>query len=270
MNYRREDGVNGNNSFLAGEDSVYGSFGLSYNPKDDVSVFFDSRLRRVWPKSEEFPAYFALDLRLGLRMTFGSGVRLDPYGKVFGYVFDDVNSNGLRERNEVGIPNVKVKVGEKEVTTNDKGYFEQSYQAKSVVVSPNAESMPAGYVFSSKDTLSVPIESFVGSEVNFGVSTQSSVYGIISVDKNNNAAPDMGDQFVAKVKVTLDGKDVQYTDGRGAYYFRNVAQGKHTVVFDLNTIPIEMVPLTKVKHEIEVAKGATYVLHFPLRVKEQQ
>lgn len=270
LNYRREDGVGGSNSFLAGEDSLYGSFGLTYNPLNDVSVFFDSRLRRVWPKSDDIVAYYALDLRLGLRMQFGSGVRFDPYGKVYGHVFNDSNSNGKKENGEEGIPDVNVKVGDKEVTTNAQGYYEQSYHAKAVAVRPDPASVPAGHVFSTKDNVHRPIQQFSSNRVDFGVTTHSSVYGIFYVDKNSNGQPDLGDQFVSKVKVTLNNKDVQYTDGRGAYYFRNIGEGKHTIVFDLNTIPIEMVPLGKFKNTIDIERGSTFVLHFPLRIKEQQ
>ena len=270
LNYERQDGVEGSNSFLSGEDSMDGSFGLTYNPVTDMSLFFDSRLRRVWPKSPDITAYYALDIRLGMRMVFGSGVHFDPYGKVYGYVFNDANSNGLREHGEEGIPNVKIKVGDKDVMTDNKGYFEKGYSAKEVVVSPSGETIPAGFIFSTKDSLRVPISPTSGTQANFGVTAHSSVYGIVYVDKNSNAQPDQGDQFIAKIRVVLDGKEEQYTDNRGAYYFRNISVGKHTMIVDLDSLPIEFVPLTKLKNSFEVGQGATYVVHFPMRVKEQQ
>lgn len=269
MNYRREQGVGGSNSFLAGEDSLDGSMGLSYSPATDVNIFADSRLRRVWPKSTDIAAYYALDVRFGLRMMFGGKVYFDPQGTVRGSVFDDVNMNGVREQGEAGLPHVKVKVGDKEVTTDEKGYFRKPYRAKAVVVSPQADSIPAGYVLSTKESLRVPIVLGSDSEVNFGYSSHSSVYGIVYVDKNANGQPDMGDQFISKVKVTLDGQD-QYTDNNGAYYFRNVAVGRHHVALDLNTVSIEFVPVKKVKDDFEVGRGASYVMHFPMRIKEQQ
>ena len=203
-------------------------------------------------------------------MVFGSGVHFDPYGKVYGYVFNDANSNGLREHGEEGIPNVKIKVGDKDVMTDNKGYFEKGYSAKEVVVSPSGETIPAGFIFSTKDSLRVPISPTSGTQANFGVTAHSSVYGIVYVDKNSNAQPDQGDQFIAKIRVVLDGKEEQYTDNRGAYYFRNISVGKHTMIVDLDSLPIEFVPLTKLKNSFEVGQGATYVVHFPMRVKEQQ
>ena len=73
-----------------------------------------------------------------------------------------------------------------------------------------------------------------------------------------------------KIKVVLDGTTAQFSDSHGAYSFQNVVEGRHTLSIDMNTLPINMIPLVKVSNEISVAEGATYVFHFPMKIKAQE
>ena len=51
------------------------------------------------------------------------------------------------------------------------------------------------------------------------------------------------------------------------YYIEGLKPGKHTVRIDVNSLPIEYLPLVKVSNSVEVTEGTTYVYHIPLKKK---
>lgn len=269
VTYRREQGVNGINSFLAGEDSVGGSVGVAYNPVPDVSVFGDARTRRVWPHASDNPSYNDLDIRIGVRLSFAVFPGIDPHGKISGIVFKDKNGNGHWDADEPGIEGVKVKVGDKEAVSDKDGWFRIDMRAKSVVVTPVMESAPAGFILSTPASAKVKIIQGSGGRADFGFISQTGVYGVVFVDNNGNGAPDGSDQFLGRIKISLDGQTTQVTDAHGAYSFKNVTAGAHTVSLDLGTLPVNMIPLIKLRNDIEVTEGTTYIFHVPMRLKPE-
>ncbi len=90
------------------------------------------------------------------------------------------------------------------------------------------------------------------------------------VDRNKNGMPDAGDQFVRHAKIILDGKVTEESDTQGAFYFRDISEGTHTVVVDINSLPLDMIPLIKLKNEIRVSDNTTYVFHVPLSIKQEK
>jgi hypothetical protein len=90
------------------------------------------------------------------------------------------------------------------------------------------------------------------------------------VDRNGNGIPDSADQFVRGVKLVLDGKLTLTTDNQGVYFFDDVSPGKHTLVVDIMSVPINLIPLIKLKNELNVSEGTNYVFHVPMKTKEQK
>ena len=268
--YRNEEDVRGTNSFLAGEDSLMFSSGLSFTPVDDVNIFMDGRLRNVWAQIPDNPSYNDFDLRLGMRMALGTSLYWDPKGGVSGFVFKDKDGDGrFTVRKDEGIPGVKVKVGDKEVLTDERGWYRAEVRSKKVTITPVLETIPSGFVFSTPASAEVNIFQGISKRIDFGLTTQSGIYGVVFVDKNGNGVPDKDDQFVGRVLFTLDGSVKQLSDSRGAYFFKNVSPGKHTVVVDMHSLPIDFIPLVKLKSDVNVEEGTTYIFHVPLKVKLQ-
>ncbi len=273
--YRDEENVEGRNSFLAGEDSVSASAGLSYNPKTDVNFFCDSRLRNVLAQIPDNPSYNDLDVRFGMRMAFGLGFSLDSEGIVTGFVFKDRDGNKKFDPQDTnvlgdeGLAGIKVKIGDKEAVTDERGWYRLAIRGKKVIVTPVLESLPTGFVFSTPSFAKLELRQGQTSRVDFGLTSQSGVYGVAFVDRNGNGIPDQGDRFVSRVKVLLDGKGAQVTDGRGAYFFKNIAKGKHTLTIDMKDLPAEFIPLVKLKNSVDVVEGTTYVFHIPLKAKAE-
>ncbi len=270
IDYRDEEGVQGTNSFLAGEDSLAGAVSLTYAPKNDLSIFLDSRLRRVWGQVSTNPSYYDLDVHLGMRLAFGVPVRWDPAGTVSGYLFKDKNNEAEWYPGDEGLANVKVKVGNQVVTSDADGWYYADVRGKRVLVTPEGATVPPGFIYSTPASAQKQIYDGRYSIADFGLTSHSSVYGVVFVDKNNNRTPDGQDEYISKVKLVLDGKLTQKTDNQGAYYFREAGPGKHALKIDLNSIPIHMIPTIKLQQEVTVEEGQTVTFHIPLRVKEEQ
>lgn len=273
LTYRNEQSVKGTNSFLAGEDSVAASAGLTYTPKSDVNLFCDVRMRSVWSQIPDGASYNDLDVRVGMRMVWGVGLVLDPLGTVEGYVYKDRDGNKKFETGaaadvcDEGLPGVRVRVGDKEATTDERGWYSLPIRARKVLVTPVMESLPPGFVFSTPASAKVDIVQGAVRRIDFGLTTQSGVYGIAFVDQNGNGIPDQNDRFVGRVKLLLDGAKAQVTDSHGAYFFKNISQGRHAMTIDMASLPVEFIPQVKIRNEVDVTEGTTYIFHIPLKVR---
>jgi len=270
LTYRDELGVKPNEiSFLSGEESVIISGGLTYNPTPDVSIFADCDASKIWSHVGN-PSYDDFEAHLGVRITFGGGVYWDPLGTVSGIVYKDMKGEGKYVSGDEGIPDVKVKVGDKETITDKHGRYHIQVRAKGVFVTPVLDTVPGGLIFSTPQTLLVNIIQGRTSHADFGLISQTGIYGIVFVDIKGTGIPSEGDQFIRKVKVVLDGKITQKSDLNGSFYFRKVSPGAHTLTIDINTLALDMVPLVKLTNRIDVAEGTNYVFNIPLKIKKAQ
>ncbi len=266
LNYRNEQQSQSSFSFLAGEDSLMNNFSLSYQPVNDVSIFLDSQLRRVWPQQNtSTSAYYDLNLMLGLRSKWDLPFRWNPTGEVQGIVYKDYNGNALQDKNEIGIPGIKVIVGKYETVTNENGEYSIKVSAKKATVSLDLQTIPTGFVFSTALTRDVIIEHKKAVRVNFGLSSRSGIYGVAFLDINDSGKPDRGDKFISNVVIRLDSGEITKTDFSGSYFFENVNPGKHTIRIDVNSIPMMYSPLSKITMDVDLKEGTTYVYNIPLK-----
>ncbi|OQX81994.1 MAG: hypothetical protein B6D56_00975 [Candidatus Omnitrophica bacterium 4484_70.1] len=267
LSYRDEEDAKGEFSFLAGEDSLELSGGLSYKPSSDFEFFVDTRVRDVWAERADRDAYNEADIRMGVISWWNLPFRWGTKGIVRGVVFEDENGNGKKDKGEEGIAGVKIKVGKKEVVTDKNGCYKVTVRATRVVVEIEIASIPPGHTFSTPSSQEVEIIPGKTPTVNFGLTTRSSICGVVFYDKNNNRSPDAGDKFIPGVKLILDNKKVISTDSEGSYFFSNVSPGKHKVRLNINSLPLEYLPLVKIIKEITVEKGTSYTYNIPLKKK---
>jgi hypothetical protein len=264
FSYRDEEDTESINSFLAGEDSVDGNIGLTYAPTNDLEAFVDGRVRNVWKENNENAAYNEIDVRWGVRTLWDLPFSWSPLGVVEGYVFKDLNGNRLHDGNEKGLADIPVHIGNEETRTNSQGHYHKEIRAKRVQVSVDIDDVPQGFIFSTDALKEVEIRQDKTTQVDFGLTTQSGIYGVVFYDKNGNGQPDLQDTFLPRIKITLDGKASTISDAEGAYFFSNISPGKHTLAIDVNSIPLEYIPTVKIKNEINLAEGTTYQFHIPL------
>jgi len=268
--YRDELGVQGeNNSFLSGQESVIITSGFTYNPTPDLSVFANGDASKVISHIGQ-PGYDDFEVHLGVRITFGGAAYWDPLGIVSGIVFKDKNGDGKFVPGDEGIAGVKLKVGDKTVITDKNGRYSIEIRAKGVLVVPVLDTVPGGLIFSTPQSLNVEILQGRRSHADFGLISQTGIYGIVFVDQNNSGIPNSADKFIAKVKVILDGKVIQKSDSHGAFYFRQVSPGQHTISLDINTLALNMVPQVKLKNKIDVAEGVNYMFNIPVQIKQAE
>ncbi|VAW12601.1 hypothetical protein MNBD_BACTEROID05-625, partial [hydrothermal vent metagenome] len=270
LNYRDEEKTEGRNSFLAGEDSLGINLGLSYRPNSNFELYIDGRARNIWAESADRDPYNEFDVRAGARIALDSPFVWNPKGFIDGYVFKDLNGNLEFDENESGVPYAKVHIGKKEVVANSKGRFVTEVKAKSVQVEMDLDALPQGFVFTTPSIVEVNIAAHKFSNVNFGISTESGIYGLVYVDLNGNDTPDEEDDYLSRVELVMDRDVTVGSDGDGAYYFRGISPGVHKVSLKLNSIPIKYLPKIKLENEVNVEEGTTYVLHFPLKLAEDQ
>jgi hypothetical protein len=267
VTYRDEQNTDGLNSFLAGEDSLAFHLGLNYRPMDDTEFFADGRVRNVWREGSDSASFHEIDTRWGVRSSWDLPARWNPAGVVYGTVYKDLNANRKRDADEPGVAGVVVKVGEQTITTNQNGHYFAEVRAKSVSVGLDIQSLPRGFVAGTPWEDTVPITAHRWHAADFGVSTQSGIYGIVYYDVNGNGQPDPGDVFIQRVRLSLDGVETAQSDFDGTYFFRDLKSGEYTLTIDVNTLPVDYIPLVKLRQPVKIEEGATYVFHVPVRKK---
>ncbi|MFC1477947.1 SdrD B-like domain-containing protein [Candidatus Margulisiibacteriota bacterium] len=155
--------------------------------------------------------------------------------KIYGYVFNDLNGNGIFDPGEPPIKNVRVKLSgkiKKPQYTDDEGLysFELDIPRDIVLnVALDAKTLPIGFVM--LDDLSKDIESKkLVHKMNFPVYGTQDISGIVFDDENRNGFLDEGESGIAGVQVLLDnGEQINYTDEDGRYRFDGVWIGMHTI-----------------------------------------
>ncbi len=265
--YRNEENALSTHSFLAGEDSLESSLRLTYTPSKDTEIFVEGNLRNVWKENLNVESYKEADLRWGIRGYWDTFLKWNPKGKICGVVFKDINGNSQKEDSEPFIKEVKIKVGKKELTTNEQGFFCTTIRAKKAIVKIDPNSLPEGYVLTTPSSYEIEISSGKKTFITFGASIFSSICGVVFVDSNSNGKFDRGEKPLPYVKITL-GEKTAFTNLEGCYYFKHLETGTYTLKLDIDSLPLNFLPLVPLEKKIELAKGVNYIYSFPVRKKE--
>ena len=209
---------------------------------------------------------FTLNVPAGATGTGYNFAQL-PVADPVGFVFSDLNNNGVRDPGEPGIPGVKVRMTGTDIqgnsitvngVTDNTGLYVFAYrdQASTLPLLPGVynlfETQPPGW-FDGKlqngtppativtDNAFIGIDltnpPFFGSGYNFGEIKPSTLGGSVFIDKNNNGKREAGDLGVGGVTIRLTGKDYKgnlvnatvVTDANGYYSFKGIAPGNYTL-----------------------------------------
>jgi len=268
LSYRDEQRTESEKSFLAGEDSLTTSSGLTFSPNQDVDIYVDGRLRDIWSENLNNTSYTEASLNFGMRSTWDLGFAWNPSALVQGHVFKDVNSNGRKDDGEPGVAGVRVLIGEDSAVTDEAGWYYTQIKARTLVIGLDFDTVPDGYVFQDQSQEEFEIKHKDVIDHDIALATRSGIYGIVFVDTNGNKVPDANEEKLANVRVVLDGELTSSSDMRGAYFFNNIADGKHVLRIDINSIPLQYLPNIALEHKIEVSEGTTYMLHVPVSIKK--
>ena len=265
LSYTKEGGQNSIGSALSGSDSADASVNLSFTPFTDVELFCDSHVRKVIPNDPLTQKYCELQFSAGARIFWDSPMRWPANTSVEGYLFKDLNANGKKDVGEEGIPEVKVIIGPREVTTDKNGYYRTNVRYKKVTVSVDMNTVPGAYICTTPATIEADVSHGGIKRLDFGMSNRSGIYGMVFVDANGNLALDKGEKPLAGVRFILDGKRNTISNGEGIYYFGDLMPGTHELKIDVDKLPMNYLPSVPIKKTIELLEGSTYAYHIPLQ-----
>ncbi|MFC1704401.1 SdrD B-like domain-containing protein [Candidatus Omnitrophota bacterium] len=269
--FRDEENTTSTRSFLAGEDNLEGQVELRYQPSEDFGTYANVRVNNIWAENPDVSERVEAEVRFGAQMTFDTHVRWNPIGSITGVVFKDLNSDNIRQSDEVPMKDIKITLGKDkyDVTDSEGAYIFKNIRARKAYVYLDMDTLPSGYVLTGSDSREVIIENGKLINVDFGIVARSEIYGIVFKDVNNNGTFDLGDTGVSEVVISLEDGTSTTTNARGQYYLRGIAPGKHTVTLDINSLPIHLIPQVPIYKEIELFEGVTYVHNIPLKEVQQ-
>ena len=265
--YRDEENTVSNLSFLSGEDYFEGYSEITYAPNPETEFYCSARARNIWADNPLITKRIDLDLRVGMRYNWDTGIRWESVGSIEGYVFKDYDIDGIKESAEPGISGVKLWLGKnKSETTNADGYYRfKSVKAKKAYVTIDTVSIPAGFTLTASHGQAAAITHGRGSRLDFGIISQTEISGLVFYDKDDDGQFGPGDSGIRAVILSLkDGTKVA-TDNSGKFFFRKLSPGTYTLNLNLNSLPVEYIPRVPLTKEVIISEGMRFSYNFPLK-----
>ena len=258
-------------SFLSGEDYLEGYAQLSFRPMPEMEYYGTVRVRNVWASNPNVNKRVEAEFNAGMRYLWNTGIHWDGEGDIEGYVFRDLNSDGLRQRDEAPVEGIKIWLGKDKFQVTDLfGYYRfKKVKAKKAYVTLDVSTLPAGFVLTVPFNQQTGIYNNQTMRVDFGIIARLEINGLVFEDVNGNNEYAASDKPVRGIVLMLeDGKKVT-TDNTGRYLFSNVSPGEHTLILDLNSLPIYYLPKVAISHKVNISEGNAYTLNIPLRRIEE-
>lgn len=269
--YRDEEDTDSNLGFLSGEDYIEGYTQLAYRPDGDKEIYGSCRVRNIWADKETVNKHLEADFNAGLRYLWDTGFRWEAVGNVEGYVFKDLNSDGLRQRDDPPVEGVKVWLGkDKWLVTDLFGYYKfKGVKARKAYATLDTSTLPAGFVLTVPVNQEIVIVNHRTSRADFGIISHSEITGYVFEDIDGDGKYNQGDKGVKGVIMTLENGVRSITDATGKYSFPNAVTGEYALTLDLSSLPVFYLPQAAVTKKIALFEGVTYIYNIPLkRIKE--
>lgn len=265
--YRDEENASSPFSFLSGEDYIEGYGEISYRPKPDVEAFFNARVRNVWAENANVNKHIDANFYSGLRYLWDTGIRWESQGTVEGYVFKDLNSDGLRQRDEAPVEGVKVWLGKDKFQVTDLfGFYRfKNVKAHKVFVNIDATTLPRGFILTVPATQEAPIAQGRLNQINFGIISKTEISGIVFEDVDGKKQLGPNSIGLKGVQVFLEDGNSATTDDFGRYAFKKVNPGKHRLTLDLKTVPAIYIPTVPIFVDFELSEGEGFNYNIPLK-----
>lgn len=268
INYRKEGQSTGELSYLSGEDSYDCNYSLDYKYQEDSTLFFSTHYRSVWAKTRENQSYNEVGFNVGVHSNWNLPIRWDYKGILLGVVYKDLNHNNKFDEGEPGIPTIKIHIGDNKYLTDSKGRYFARIFAQSVTISLDFNDIPKGYTLGTTGTKKIDIKKEPTTIMNFALSTQSSVSGIVYVDANGNGKIDANEETIPNIKLSINNKFFTSTDRSGNYFLGNLMPGKQIFRVDVNSIPREYMPVGKVRQELNLPESGSMSIQVPLKKRQ--
>ncbi len=271
FSYRDERDTQNNLSFYSGEDYIQAFSELAYRPSSGKEAYVSANMRNIWGEDPRVAKRLEMNFNFGLRYLWDTGFSWDSIGSIEGYVFKDLNSDGLKQKGEAPVSGARILLGkDKSRVTDDKGFYQfKNIKATKIALSFDSATLPSGFVLTVPTRQDVYILHHQAAKVNFGIISRSEISGIVFEDTNGNSEYDRQDKGMQGVVISLESGLKIITDSSGKYNFPNVPPGEHTITLDLNSLPLSYIPAIPVFKKIELSEGASYFFNIPLNKTEK-
>ncbi len=267
FSYRDEENADTPLSFMSGEDYIDGYAELSYKASDNKEIYGSANVRNIWADKEGVTKRIDATFNAGMRYVWDTGVRWESVGNVQGCVFKDLNSDGLRQRDEAPVAGVRVWLGkDKYETTDTFGYYRfKNIRARKAYITLDTSTLPQGFVVTVPVTQEVAVTHHKTSQIDFGIISRTEISGLVFEDTNGNGEYDRDDKGVMGILLTLEDGSQAETDNTGRYTFSHVATGGHTITLSLDSIPVYYLPETALAKKVNIYEGVSYLHNIPLK-----
>jgi len=269
--YRNEERTESVLSFLSGEDRLEGEAELSFRPTPDNEAYIKLRVADVWAEKAGVAKHYDLDISWGLRLLWDTAFRWESVCGFSGYVFYDINGDGIRQPEEKGLKGAVIKANNgKTAATDTVGFYKiTGLKGKQAGLTLDLRTVPKGYSPTTDVERKVDIVNASVKRVDFGLTTRTEIAGLIFKDKNSNGQYDPGEEPMSGVILILDEKTKTATSPLGEFMFRRLSPGEHNIRVDLKSIPIKYIPKVPILKAVKVLEGTTFVYNIPLAQVEE-
>ncbi len=269
--YRNEEATASALSFLSGEDYTETFAEVKYLPNPEVETFVNARVRNVWKEEPYKDTRLDLTFYSGLRYIWDTGLRWESVGAIEGYVFKDLNGDGLRQRDEAPVQGIKVWLGgDKSLVTDIFGYYKfAKVRARKAYINIDTTTIPINFVLTVPETQEVSIINWQSVQANFGIVSHTEISGMVFEDVGGDGDFSMEDSVVRGVTLKLDDGIEAVTDDYGRYIFANPAVGKHVVTLDLTSLSAVYIPTVPIFREVDLSEGMSYEYNIPVKKIEK-
>jgi hypothetical protein len=177
---------------------------------------------------------------------------------ISGIVFLDQDGDGFyAEEIDQLLDNVKVALANGSfVYTDSEGKYNFSEITKeqaTVLVPPAA--IPTGHLFTTASQKTVQLGYATKKQVDFGLSANSCLTGLVFIDANENGKYDASEKLVPGAQVTLVDIGTAYTDSQGIFQLLNIPKGQQTFAINIHSLPPGYQPKGAVNREIQLKAG---------------
>ncbi|NQU18801.1 hypothetical protein HQ550_01445, partial [bacterium] len=108
ISFRDEEEAESVLSYLSGEDRLEFAAELDYRPNPYLDAYLSLRVANVWAENEGTTKHLDAEVRYGVRIVWDTGLRWNTKGHVEGFVFNDLNGDGVKDNEEEGIEGIVI------------------------------------------------------------------------------------------------------------------------------------------------------------------
>lgn len=263
--YRDEEDTSSPFSFMIGEDYVEGYGEIAYAPVPYFNFSLNARVRNIRTEATPSVKRVETEILAGLNYLFNTHLRFDPVGTIQGYVYKDLNLDGMKQPDEPAIPGVELRIVSKRIQSTDRSgaYKFMNVKAKKVYISVNPATIPEGFILIGPTIREAVIVNKDITELNFGVSSRTEIHGSVFEDIDGDYKFGLHDKGVKNVALVLEDGTRIYTDAYGAFEKR-LPPGKYRIKLDLETVPEEYMPMVPIFSDFELEEGQSMKYDIPL------